>query len=99
RWAVHTRHEGSKGTIYGRRRFRADEEVMIEFVGKDHTLQLFGVRMLGITPDNGKKLLLSVVFILVLIGINRLFHGIAQAVLGNRIGRASFWARQVIRLL
>src|SRR5947209_6223262 len=71
---------------------------VIQFVGKDHVLQLFGVRLVGVTPENGKKLLISVCFVLLLIAINRLLHAIAALLFGRRTGAAHFWAKQVIRL-
>jgi small-conductance mechanosensitive channel len=70
----------------------------IQFVGKDHVLQLFGVRLVGVTPENGKKLLISVIFVLLLIVGNWLLHAFAAALFGRRTGRAHFWAKQVIRL-
>jgi len=70
----------------------------IQFAGKDHVLQLFGVRLVGMTPENGKKLLISVCFVLLLIAANRLLHAIAALLFGRRTGAAHFWAKQVIRL-
>jgi len=70
----------------------------IQFVGKNHVLQLFGVPLLGITPANGKKLVLSVVLVLLLLAGNRLLQAITSAVLGRRTGRVHFWIKQVIRL-
>src|SRR5438067_52997 len=71
----------------------------IQFAGKDHVLQVFGIPLVGITPANGKKLLLSVVFILGLVAANRLLHWIARCALGKRIGRVHFWVKQAIRLI
>ncbi len=60
--------------------------------------QLFGVRLIGLTPENGRKLLISVVFVaaitlIVLVahrGLKRLTHS------HERIG---FWIQQVIRMV
>jgi small-conductance mechanosensitive channel len=71
---------------------------VFQFVGKDHVLQLFGVRLVGVSPENGKKLLVSVIFLLLLFGANRLLRAIAAAILGRRTGLAHFWAKQAIRL-
>ncbi len=70
----------------------------IQFVGKDRVLQLFGVPMLGVTAENGKKLLLTVALILVLLGVKRLLNAMASAVPGRRSERVHFWVKQVIRL-
>jgi len=51
---------------------------VIQFAGDDHTLQLLGVRLIGITPENGKKLLMSVVFVLLLWAGNRLLHALPR---------------------
>uniref|UniRef100_Q028D3 MscS Mechanosensitive ion channel n=1 Tax=Solibacter usitatus (strain Ellin6076) TaxID=234267 RepID=Q028D3_SOLUE len=71
---------------------------IIQFSGKDHVLQLFGVRLLGITPENGKKLLMSVVFLFVLFTLNRILRAVSAAALGTKTGPARFWAKQVIRI-
>jgi small-conductance mechanosensitive channel len=72
---------------------------MLQFVGKDHVLQLFGIPLWGINPENGKKLLLSVLFILILLALNQLLHWISKLILGERTGRARFWVKQVVRLV
>jgi hypothetical protein len=58
----------------------------IQFAGKDHALQLFGVRLVGVDPENGKKLLLSVDFLLLLIAANRSLRAGASGILGKRTG-------------
>jgi len=62
---------------------------VIQFTGKDHVLQLFGVRLPGITPENGKKLLMTLVLLLLLMGINRLLHAMASLILGKRLESSS----------
>jgi small-conductance mechanosensitive channel len=71
---------------------------VIQFAGKDHVLQLFGVSLIGVTPQTGKKLLVTLVFLALLIMGNRMLQAIAAAILGRRTGRAHFWARQAIRI-
>lgn len=71
----------------------------IQFVGKDHVLQLFGVPMLGVTPGNGKKLLLSMLFILLTAaGGQPAASCNGSTALGRRTGRGHFWIKQAIRL-
>jgi small-conductance mechanosensitive channel len=71
----------------------------VQFAGRDHVLHLFGIPLLGITPENGRRLLLSVVFLVLLLAFSRVLHAIARIVLGKRVGRVQFWTKQVIRLL
>jgi small-conductance mechanosensitive channel len=71
----------------------------IQLAGKDHALQVLGVRLVGATPDNAKKLLVSVIFVVVVIAGNRLLHAIAAAIPGKPEGRLHFWIRQAIRLV
>ena len=36
---------------------------IIQLVGPHHVVQIFGVKLVGVNADNGKKLLFSLVFI------------------------------------
>lgn len=71
---------------------------VLQFVGPDKALQLFGVKLVGLTGENGKKMLLSLVFIgLIWIfgwGVGKL----AGALLRQRSGRSAFWAKQSVHL-
>lgn len=63
-------------------------------------IQIFGTKLLGITPDNGRKLLLTVIFIIA-IGI---IHWILKAFINlllrhSRRKHALFWIRQAISVL
>jgi small-conductance mechanosensitive channel len=70
----------------------------IQLVGPNGALQLFGIKLVGMTSANGKKLLFSVVFILLAWllawGLGRL----ASLIIGQRSRQAGFWARQGIHL-
>jgi small-conductance mechanosensitive channel len=70
----------------------------IEFVGPQHVLQIFGIRMVGMTAENGKKLLLTLVFLAVVAMLSSALHGIARLAFGKRKDRAHFWAKQVVRV-
>ncbi len=65
-------------------------------------MHLLGIDWVGVTPDNGRKLLLSVIFIAVLLLASRGLRAVVGLVLG-RTDRASvqtrFWARQGISLI
>jgi small-conductance mechanosensitive channel len=69
----------------------------IEIVGPAGTLQLFGVRLVGLNAETGKKLvfsaLLVVMVILVRAGLRRVIR-----VLPTRRERVRLWARQAISL-
>ncbi len=71
---------------------------ILAIAGKEHAVQLFGIKLVGVTAENGKKLLFSICFVLLLILLNRLLKFLARAVLGERRDRVHFWARQAIRI-
>ncbi len=71
----------------------------LQIVGTDHTLQLFGVRLVGISAQNGKKLLFTIILIALTMGLTRLLKAISRAAFGKREGRMQFWTTQGIRLL
>lgn len=73
---------------------------IIQFSGPNGAAQLFGVKLVGVTAENGKKLLFTIVFIAVVILVGRLLRWAASVVLpGRRNERVEFWVRQAIRLL
>jgi len=49
----------------------------VQFVGDKHNLQIGGVKLLGITAENGRKLLFTVLFLLLLYLIGLLLRFIA----------------------
>jgi small-conductance mechanosensitive channel len=59
----------------------------------------FGIRLVGINPENGKKLLVSIVFIAVVWFVGWLLGRIAGLFTGERSKKAAFWLRQGIHLL
>lgn len=62
-------------------------------------LRLFGVTFVGVTPQNGKKLLLTLVFLLAVWGIRRGLRWIARVTIaGRQHERVEFWTDQAIRL-
>ena len=63
-------------------------------------LQLFGVTLIGATPDNLRKLLLTFAFIVGALAIAWLLRALLRTFVGTRSGtRFHFWARQVVSLL
>lgn len=63
-------------------------------------MELFGIRFVGINPENGQKLLLSIAFIAIIWLLQRLAKSLTKRWLRRRQNeRLQFWARQVINLL
>jgi small-conductance mechanosensitive channel len=72
---------------------------VIQFTGKDHVLQLFGIPLVGVSASNAKKLAFTVVFLLLVWIVTRVLHAIARGLFGERTGRSHFWAKQIIRII
>src|SRR5947209_2367346 len=69
-----------------------------QLVGPQRTVQLFGIRLVGVNAENGKKLLFSVVFIIVVILLKRLLKLLLKVVTNNKENRFQFWSRQAVRI-
>jgi small-conductance mechanosensitive channel len=62
-------------------------------------VDLFGVRLVGVTAENGQKLLLTLAFVAAVWLLRRGLHGLSRLILGRgRDTRARFWTRQAINL-
>lgn len=72
----------------------------MSFTGPNDTLQMFGVTLIGVTPENGRKLLLTLAFIAASFLIGRLLNaGIGQATSRSRWPEDRFWVRQAVKIL
>jgi small-conductance mechanosensitive channel len=71
---------------------------VIRFVGPHQALELFGVKLVGINAESGKKLLFTLVLIVVMLLISRGLRALAQGV-SRRGQRVAFWVRQGIHVL
>lgn len=69
-----------------------------QLVGNEHTVQIAGIRLLGVNAENGRKLLFTLIFLVVLYLINKALRGIAGKFGGDR-QRVAFWTRQGISIL
>jgi small-conductance mechanosensitive channel len=68
--------------------------------GPNAALELFGVELVGVTPENGRKLLITLAFILIVWLVNRFSVALIRAVINqNRWPRAAFWSRQLAMLI
>lgn len=65
-------------------------------------MHLFGIDWVGVNPENGRKLLLSIVFIAVVLLLSVLLRALVGLILGRRDQasiQTKFWTRQGISLL
>lgn len=70
----------------------------IQFVGPNHAMVLFGVKLVGFKSENAKKLLFTVVLILLIWLFAWGIGSLAAMILGGRSQRKAFWTRQAIHL-
>ncbi|MDP9114407.1 MAG: hypothetical protein M3O20_12100, partial [Acidobacteriota bacterium] len=70
-----------------------------QIVGAQSGALVFGVRLVGVNAENGKKLLLSIAFIAVVWLIAWLLGRVASFFTGDRWRKLAFWFRQGIHLL
>ena len=72
----------------------------MEFSGPNDALQAFGVTFIGMTPDNGRKLLLTISFVIAAILIGRVLNALAgRATRGDHWPKARFWVRQIVKIV
>ena len=65
----------------------------------NQAVEILGVKLLGVTAENGKKLLFTLVFVLLLLLLGRLLSALAVWRLrAHRNTRLEFWTHQSIRL-
>ena len=73
---------------------------VIELVGPQRVVQLFGVRLVGVNAENAKKLLFSAVFVLLVLSVSRALRWAAQRrTLNQRSKRLAFWTHQGISIV
>jgi small-conductance mechanosensitive channel len=68
-----------------------------QFVGPNNALELFGVKLVGVNAENGKKLLFTLILILVVLLLSRVLRFFARGVTA-RGERVAFWVRQGIHV-
>ncbi len=72
----------------------------MSFTGPNEALQLFGITLIGVTPENGAKLLLTLIVILVVVLVSRFLHAlVGKAAGGVSWPRAHVWARQAVNTI
>lgn len=75
-------------------------ERFIEVRAYDEGIRVFGVRLVGTSPENGVKLLLTIAFVVLVLLLGRLVRLVMRRLLRDRAGvRVLFWTRQGINLV
>ena len=73
---------------------------IFQLVGPTDNVQLFGIKLLGIDAENGRKLLFSLVFLVVIYLISKGLRAVSQTTTsGMAKQRVAFWARQGISIV
>lgn len=76
-----------------------DVDDWFRLVGPYNSVEVFGVRMVGANTETLKKLLFTLILILIITAVSRTLSYLARrAVGGRREERVAFWSRQGIRL-
>lgn len=70
----------------------------IQFVGPNHSLEIDGVKLLGVNSDNARKLLFTVIFLGVLYLLGLVLKFIASKA-GSHRQKTAFLATQAVRLI
>lgn len=63
------------------------------------SLEIFGVRFVGVSVENAKKLFLTAIFVVGVLIISRLLRALAGGILRSSHERILFWIRQAIQLV
>jgi small-conductance mechanosensitive channel len=70
---------------------------VLTIIGAPLAVELFGVKLVGINAENGKKLLFTLVLIVVLMIVSKLLRSLARGVT-KRGERFAFWTRQAVHV-
>lgn len=74
-------------------------ESYIRLVGPHHAVEVLGVKLVGVNAENGTKLLFTLLFIALMLGLSRALQAFVRFVLrAHSDQRTQFWARQGVRL-
>ena len=71
---------------------------VLQFVGPNRAVQLFGVKLVGVNAENGGKLLFSLAFVGVLLLLTWSARQASAALLRSSHERYRFWTRQAIHV-
>lgn len=68
-------------------------------VGPSQNVEIFGIRLLGVDAQNGRKVLFTACFFVILYLISKALGALAHATGGRGGRRAAFWTRQGVSLV
>jgi hypothetical protein len=68
-------------------------------VGPAHNVEIFGIRLLGVDAHNGRKLLFTAVFFVILYLISKGLRWLSHLARGRAGKRAAFWTGQGVSLI
>jgi small-conductance mechanosensitive channel len=71
---------------------------IIQFVGENRALQVFGIKLVGINAENGTKLLFTFILIATVLLLSKLLRFMARSTT-KRTERTAFWVRQGIHVV
>ena len=71
---------------------------IIQLVGPHHSVQIFGVRLLGVNTENGRKLIFSIVFLLFVWLLGRLLKWLTSGANREDKDQRAFWTHQGITI-
>jgi small-conductance mechanosensitive channel len=74
------------------------QSAIFELVGPNRAVQIFGIRLVGINAENGKKLLFSLVFILLGLCFSAGFKSLSSLLLRRLHERHRFWTAQAVQV-
>ena len=73
---------------------------MFQLIGPNETVQVLGVPLVGVNAENGRKLVITIVFLSLLWLFSRGLRLLTRPLTGDRTSRrVQFWTRQVIQLV
>jgi small-conductance mechanosensitive channel len=74
-------------------------EQPLDLVGPQKAVEIFGLRLVGLSAENGKKLLVTIIFILLIGLLKALLHFIAKRISARRPNKwRTFWMHQAIQI-
>src|SRR4051795_13212040 len=71
---------------------------ILELVGPNRSVQIFGVKLVGVNAENGKKLLFSVVFTGLILLLNFALKRAGSRFTSERRETYAFWVRQAVQV-
>src|SRR4051812_3391362 len=70
---------------------------MFRLVGPNQALEVFGIKLVGVNAENGKKLLFTIALIVLLIVLSKILRALVRGV-NRREQRIAFWFRQGVHV-